>query len=39
MALNKQTIVGQTLSLYYRLLFDAVETWQSRLSDLTSYCA
>ena len=31
-------IIGQSLSQFYHLSFDAVETWQIRPSELTDYC-
>ena len=34
---NKRKIIGQTLSKFYHLQIDAVETWQSRPLEHTGY--
>ena len=37
-ARNKCKIIGQSLSQFCHLQFDAVESWQSRPLELTDYC-
>ena len=35
---NNRNTIGQKLSQFYHLQFDAFETWQSRPVEFTDYC-